>query len=407
MKIGLLFPGQGAQYPGMGYLLYQTESIVRRIFEEISDACKIDVAKLCFSSSDDELKKTENSQIAIFTVSMANYHHCIQYINEPYVLAGHSLGEISALTAAGALPLCEAARLVYRRGLIMGKITNNDLGKMHAVIGLRTHIVEEIVDRMDNPNIQIACYNTPNQTIVAGSQDLLRLVGEEVGKYGANIVELQTEAPFHTSFMKAVSEEFAEVLREQKFSAIKYDVISSVDGYLYTNTSSIMENLNKQISSPVRWKECMVQIIDKQPNLVIDMGPGRVVESMIKWTGLKCYSVEENLDSIKNIKTEWIIHTLKRCMGIAVCTPNKNWDTDAYNSGAIKPYQMIETMANDMESTKKSNGDEIVKALELLREIFLTKMVNPEEQKERFVQLCDETGYDKIINIFIKKHYDS
>lgn len=408
MKIALLFPGQGAQYAGMGYRLYQSEPIVRNVFEEISDACNVDLARLCFSGSKDELKKTENAQLAIFTVSMANYYYCIQYIERPYILAGHSLGEISALTASGALSLSDAAKVVYQRGLLMSKKTdfnNNRLGKMHAVIGLRTHIVEEIINRIDHIAVQIACYNTPNQTIVAGPQDVLELVDEEAKKFGASTVELQTAGPFHTSLMKDVGDAFSSVLQDLNISMPKYDVVSSVDGNLYTETLSIKKNLNKQISSPVYWKECMSQIIDRQPDFLIDMGPNKVMESMAKWTGLKCYTVEENLNFIQNIKAEQIIHTLKRCMGIAVCTPNKNWDTDAYYGGAIRPYKEIETMVSKLESNKEINGNEIVEALKLLHQIFCTKMVAEEEQKERFIQLRDETGYDQIINEFIEKNY--
>ncbi|GFI55747.1 malonyl CoA-acyl carrier protein transacylase [Clostridiales bacterium] len=410
MKIGLLFPGQGAQYAGMGYFLYQAEPAAKRIFDEISEICKVDTARLCFSKSEDELKKTENAQLAIFTVSMANYYYCVQYINEPYVLAGHSLGEISALTAAGALSLCDAARMVYQRGLLMGKIIDYKdkyFGKMHAVVGLRTHIVEEIINRMDNKAVQIACYNTPNQTIVAGPLDELMLVDEEAKKFGANIIELPTAGPFHTSLMNDVGDEFTAVLQELNISMPKYDVISSVNGKLYTDTTSIKENLNKQFSTPVRWEQCVSKIIDKHPDLIVDMGPGKVMESMIKWTGLKFYTVEENLDSIKNFKTEEIIHTLKRYMGIAVCTPNKNLDMDAYFAGVIKPYQEIQTMVSNIVSNKETNGNEIAEALRLLRQIFRAKKIADKEQKERFVQLRDETGWDEIINNFIDKNYKS
>jgi len=233
------------------------------------------------------------------------------------------------------------------------------------------------------------------------------LVDEEAKKFGANIIELPTAGPFHTSLMNDVGDEFTAVLQELNISMPKYDVISSVDGKLYTDTTSIKENLNKQFSTPVRWEQCVSKIIDKHPDLIVDMGPGKVMESMIKWTGLKFYTVDENLDSIKNFKIEEIIHTLKRCMGIAVCTPNKNLDMDAYFAGVIKPYQEIQTMVSNIVSNKETNGNEIAEALRLLRQIFRAKKIADKEQKERFVQLRDETGWDEIINNFIGKNYKS
>jgi len=406
-KIALLFPGQGSQFVGMGKKLNDEFVTAKRVFEEANDSLGFDLRKLCLEGSMEELTKTENTQPAILTVSMATYKVYQEEIGvEPFILAGHSLGEISALTCAGAISFRDAVKIVRQRGKFMQEAVALGVGAMSAVSGVDVSVIEaECKKASIFENIAVVSnYNSPEQIVISGHKSAVENVGEILKKMGAKVTALNVSAPFHSPLMQPAAHRFKEELLKYEFNQPLYSVISNVTGLPYEGRDSIIDNLTMQIVKPVQWIQSMKYIENQGIEMAIEMGPKTVLKNMMKKNlpNLEAYSYDKE-DDIRNIKQVLVpgslidgstkLRLMTRCMAIAVCTRNTNWDNEEYNKGVIEPYRKIRDLVEELEkNVQEPNIEQMQAALDMLKSNFITKKTPSEEQIERFNQVFDETG---------------
>ncbi|MGF7396024.1 ACP S-malonyltransferase [Thermoanaerobacterium thermosaccharolyticum] len=283
MKIAFIYPGQGAQYTGMGKEIYDNFSEAREVFEEANDSLGYDIAKLCFEGPDEELMKTENTQPAILTVSIALTKVLSNKGIKADVTAGLSLGEYSALVYSGVLSFKDAVRLVKKRGEYMQNAVPIGIGGMAAIIGLDNETVENICcDVKDVGIVEPANYNCPGQLSIAGEIKALEKAVELAKAKGAKkAVMLPVSAPFHCSMLKEAGFKLEGDLKEIYTYDMSVPVITNVTAD-YVRIDEVKKMLVKQVSSPVLWEQSIRRMIEDQVDTFIEIGPGKTLTGFMK-----------------------------------------------------------------------------------------------------------------------------
>lgn len=284
-KIGLIFPGQGSQYVGMGQDLYDHFPIARQTFAEAQEALGFDLAAICFGGPEEKLKLTAITQPAVLTVSVAMWR-VIQSEEDvrPVVAAGHSLGEYGALVAAEALPFAAAVRLVHLRGMFMQEAVPVGEGAMAAIINMSAGEVENLcAEAAQGEVLTPANYNSPGQIVIAGHRRAVeRAVAIVAQKSGKKAVLLPVSAPFHCPLMKPAGERLREVLAQINFSDPLFPVLANAEADFYPGKEAIKELLVKQVDHPVRWEECMQKLLNTGVEIVWEVGPGKVLTGLLR-----------------------------------------------------------------------------------------------------------------------------
>ncbi len=285
MKTAFIFPGQGSQAVGMGKALYDTYPEARAVFDAADDALGEKLSTLCFEGPEEALKLTANTQPAILTVSVAA--HAVfskRFGAAPAFVAGHSLGEYSALVAAEALSLADAVRAVRARGTFMQQAVPQGVGAMAAVLGLAPEKVKEICDAVaEGQVVAPANYNDPQQTVIAGHAEAVERASAKLKEAGAKrVVALPVSAPFHCALMQPVVAQLAQVLSKVTFATPRFPVVSNVEAAPNQDAARIAELLLRQVTGSVRWVEC-VQALEKEGvTQVFELGPGKVLCGLVR-----------------------------------------------------------------------------------------------------------------------------
>jgi [acyl-carrier-protein] S-malonyltransferase len=284
-RLAYIFPGQGSQYSGMGSELASKYAASRKVFEEADDALGFAISRLCFSGTAEELQLTENTQPAILTTSVATLRALeAEGMQAPEFVAGHSLGEYSALVAAGALSLGDAVRTVRLRGRFMQEATPVGSGAMAAVMGADLKSVEEICSEAQEGQVcSPANINSPNQIVIAGDaaavDRAIVLLKERLSK---RAIKLNVSAPFHCALMKRAQERLAAELEKIEFHDLRLPLITNVDAAAITKGEDARDALVRQVSSPVRWLESMQLLIQKGIETFVEVGPGKVLCGLMR-----------------------------------------------------------------------------------------------------------------------------
>jgi [acyl-carrier-protein] S-malonyltransferase len=286
MKIAFLFPGQGSQKTGMGADLAREFPAARRVFEEADEALGMGLSRLCFEGPEEDLRLTANTQPATLATSIAALRALESECSiTPSLAAGHSLGEYSALVAAGAITLADALRAVRERGRLMQEACPTGQGAMAALIGLEPAVVQELCAQASTGGeIAVAAnLNAPGQTVISGNSGAVRRALEAAKRSGASAsVELKVSAPFHCALMQPAREGMATVLDRLAISPLKFGVIANVTTEINRDPARVKPLLLEQITGSVRWEESMAVLAAAGITETIEFGAGRVLAGLMR-----------------------------------------------------------------------------------------------------------------------------
>ncbi len=300
MNIAYIFPGQGSQAPGMGRELAEGFGAAREVFEEADDALGFALSRLCFEGPAEALQLTENTQPAILTTSVAALRAAeSEGLPAPDFVAGHSLGEYSALVAAGALSLREAVRVVRQRGRFMQEAVPVGEGAMAAVLGLDLETVRAVCEeaRRGGEVCSPANINSPAQIVIAGSAGAVERALPLLKARGAKrAIPLKVSAPFHCGLMLPAQERLKGVLEGVEFGELRCPVVTNVDARVVRTGAEARESLVRQVSSPVRWLESIEVLAHEGAGTFVEVGPGKVLSGLVRQTaaGARCLNVEDS-----------------------------------------------------------------------------------------------------------------
>jgi [acyl-carrier-protein] S-malonyltransferase len=280
-----LFPGQGSQYPGMGKDLAENFPVARQVFEEADEALGFEISRLCFEGPAETLQLTENTQPAIVTVSVAALR-ALEFagIEKPSYVAGHSLGEYSALVAAGSISLADAVRTVRKRGQYMQEAVPAGEGAMAAVLGASLETIEQVCSEVRGEQVCApANINSANQIVIAGNAEAVDRAVEKLKESGAKrVVKLNVSAPFHCALMMPAQERLAQDLAGLRLDELRIPLISNVDAISITKASDARDSLIRQVSSPVRWLQSMNLLLEAGVRRFVEVGPGKVLTGLLR-----------------------------------------------------------------------------------------------------------------------------
>ena len=305
----IIFPGQGSQKAGMISEFKSNFKIVDDILKRADEALKFNLSKIILDGSDDDLKKTEITQPAILTTSFSIFSILKEEFNfelsNVKFIAGHSLGEYSALVASGSISLEDGVRLVHERGKLMQAAVPDGEGAMLAVMGLNIHDLNSLIKKFDAKKgiCEIANDNSSGQIILSGSKETLIDFSNYLKAEKQRSIFLPVSAPFHCSLMKPAAERMKSFLERTEFKDPSLTLISNVTALPIENNKDIKELLYKQIFSQVRWRESLEFMIKNNINDFIEIGPGKVLSGLVKRTNDKALTCSINkIDDIKNLK---------------------------------------------------------------------------------------------------------
>ncbi len=276
-----VFPGQGAQFVGMGKNLYETSDLAKSLFEKANDILKFRITDLMFDGTDEDLRQTKVTQPAIFLHSVI-LAATLGEDFKPDMVAGHSLGEFSALVANKTLSFEDGLKLVYARAMAMQKACEAKPSTMAAIIGLEDNVVEDVLNKI--PEIVVpANYNCPGQLVISGSNEGITLACERLKEAGAKrALPLKVGGAFHSPLMEPARLELAAAINNAKFSKGICPIYQNVTGQSVADPEIIKTNLISQLTSPVRWTQIMKNILADGAKTVVEVGPGKVLQGLFK-----------------------------------------------------------------------------------------------------------------------------
>jgi len=282
-KMAYLFPGQGSQVVGMGQDFYQEFGFVRELFDMAEEISRINIRQLCFKGPMEELTRTVNLQPAVTVVNLAFLAAVQREKGKPVVSAGHSLGEYSALHAAGVVSAEDAIRLVHRRGELMHREALKHKGAMSALLGLTIDVVEEIVERgRERGVVSIANHNTEQQIVITGEPAAVAAVSAYATEKGAKAIPLKVSGAWHSELIRGAEEDFKAFLQTVAFNSPQSAVVFNITADTESDSDEIRSVMSRQLCSPVKWFDSMRQLVEEEIEIFVEIGPGKVLTGLLR-----------------------------------------------------------------------------------------------------------------------------
>jgi malonyl CoA-acyl carrier protein transacylase len=305
-KVAYIFPGQGSQSVGMGKDLFDNFAAARETFEQADDALGFSLSEMCFSGNEEDLQLTANTQPAILTASVSAFRAMeTEGFPKPDFVAGHSLGEYSALVATGVLDFDDAVRTVRKRGTYMQEAVPVGVGAMAAILGADLATVESACnDAAAGQVCSPANINSPTQIVIAGDTDAVDRACELLKERGAKrAIKLNVSAPFHCALMMPAQERLAADLQGLKYGDFSFPIIHNVDAAVNGDGSKVGSMLADQVSSPVRWLQSIEVLVAQDVTTFVEVGPGKVLSGLVKQISrdVRCLNVAD-IESLRNTK---------------------------------------------------------------------------------------------------------
>lgn len=306
MNFSLIFPGQGAQRPGMGKTFYDKYEASKRVFEEADEALGFSLSKIIFDGTPDELSKTVITQPSILVASMAAFTALETECGEltPTSVAGHSLGEYTSIVAAGVISLSDGVRLVHHRGRLMQDAVPLGKGSMAAIVGLDLDQVRAVCEKAARGDVcQAANVNAPTQVVISGHAGAVARATAIIEAEGnAKVIPLRVSAPFHCDLMKPVAEKLRETFEKIEWHDPKYPIVTNADARLVSTVAEIKDALYRQTFSPVLWSQSVLEMEARGADGYIELGPGSVLSGLIRkiCKGKRPYSAS-NTDELDKV----------------------------------------------------------------------------------------------------------
>ena len=302
MKIGFIFPGQGAQSVGMGKDLYEQYEEIKEVYKKASQMAEVDIAKLTFDGPEAELFQTKNTQLAILTMSIAILEILKKYGITPEYTAGLSLGEYSALYCGGAIDFENVIKIVKKRGELMQNLVPNEEWAMAAVLGLEDSVVEEVCQTVTEGFVVPANFNCPGQVAISGDKKGVQMAMEKLKEAGAKrCLELKTAGPFHTEKLQEASHALRKELENVEIKMPEIQVIKNIDAKPYSENEDRKDILAKHVINPVRFSDTIKYMVQNGVDTFVEIGPGKVLTGFVKKVNkdLNCININ-NVETLQN-----------------------------------------------------------------------------------------------------------
>ncbi|WP_018887682.1 ACP S-malonyltransferase [Paenibacillus massiliensis] len=397
-QIALLFSGQGSQYKGMAQREYDRVPAVRSLFAEAEGILGWDVKKLCFEDPDGRLSQTRFAQPALYTVCMGMFIAFQELAqDDPAYVAGHSLGEYAALTAAGAMTFRDGLKLVQHRGHVMQEAAEHAQGSMYVIRGLEQALVEAACRDISKQQgyVVVANYNSSEQHVISGTREGVSATVAQLERQGATAIPMAIQAPFHSKLMDAAALSFRSVLDEVSLTLPQWPVISNVTGLPYPEDIEQMKDLlASQIKLPVLWNIAMSTLHHAGIDTVLEIGPRHILRNLAvqNYPGMTAYAWDQEEDRaifLKGARDRDEQRStmasgnmmIQKCIAAAVSTRNRNWSESEYQEGVVRPYREVKELFFHLkDSGGEANEQQVQQARRMLESVLATKKVPREEQ---------------------------
>lgn len=411
-KFAVLFPGQGAQYVGMGKELLNTE-LSNNLSQIAFDILKFDFKEMFLKSNPNDLLDTSVAQPLLLIYGYLAFHECLSKGDiSPLFLMGHSLGEITALTCAESISISDALKIVNYRGKLM-KEFSKEVGSMIAIIGIQQKEAEQLcIDiRNESDFVQVANINSLDQVVVSGNDSGLKALKAHLDKMSVKTMELPMNIPFHSKLMEPIKEPFRKFLSEFQYHPLKYNVISNINARPYLSEGHIVDNLTEQLSHSVMWQDSMTFIDSEKVEFCIDIGPRTILKNLSYTNSIKAkvYAYDNTAEKVKidnllsgldESEIRKRLNFIKACLTLAISVKNRNINEYEYIQGAIEPYRSIERMLKDIETRKLvPTTSQLTDAYKMVIKVFTAKKIADDEFSEKKDFLFNKTGIDMKVGI--------